>query len=179
MDTFVRICYNVGHETQRKCPTVRESKTSGHFDASGGQELPPGGANCKSFPKLCDTLAASVPVERVEGTSITADPWTPSEALPSAAQETAAALGERPPSRRLWDGPVAVETHRRSDPKAFWGSVFAVGGMAAVGGGLGVELSEARTSGAGTRRESHRTVEGEDMASYKKSPKVRGSPCVS
>lgn len=174
MDTFIRICYNRGHETSRKSPTVRDAKTSGHFDASGGQELPPGGESRKGFPKLRGTLASSVPAGRVEGTSVAADPWTPPAALPRTAQETATVLGERTSSRRLWDRPVDVETYRRPDPKAFWGSVFAFRGMAAAGRGVGVELSEARTSGAGTRRGSHRPVEAEDMAAYKKKPKSWG-----
>lgn len=165
----MRLASTQRHETSRNRPAIGTATPTGHSIAQGGHRSVgdrPGRGCLREF---------RIPVGR--GLSKTGAPWiaattNPRSSLQSlcGAEEAAGgAAHEGTPDQGLSNRFMDLETCGAVDPPAVWGTLPSLSCLEAPNP-VGVELSEARTSSAATRRGRDRPMETVPLAPYNKPP---------
>ena len=155
------------HETSRKPQATRTASPPSHPITPEGIIHGRGGQKSRSFDQLRLPMATRFPQERLQRTGMHSRDWTPSQTLSPAEKESHRPTLARSPSVRLFDGSLDHAAGRRSDRQRISDRLSSQSHLACPDG-IGVELPEAGTSGAGTRRSGHRRLEKSPLAGHKK-----------
>jgi hypothetical protein len=155
------------HETSRKPPATRTASPPGHPITPEGIIDGRGGQRSRSFDQLRLPMATRLRQEWFQRTGMRSCDWTPSQTLPSAEKETHRPSHAWSLSVRLFNGSLDHAESRRSDRPGISDRLSSQSYLACPDG-IGMELPEAGTPGAGTRRSDHRRLEKSPLAGHKK-----------
>lgn len=123
MDTIIKICYSMGHETLWDIQTTGKEKTSSDCLAEGGTQLSRRRRKTEIFFEFGGTLVPSLSEEGDKRASTQANAWTSTRIIAVAETETAANTGERTLVRRLLHRSVDAKEDCQGDRKAFRGTL--------------------------------------------------------
>lgn len=157
------------HETSWHTGSIRSAKTSGHFTATIGQDLRVCGSDTESLFKLGCSLDASLPQGRAERAATSACSGTTLTVVLGREAETENSACARSAEIWLLHGIVDPKTYRGSNPETFSDSLSPPPYLAADAG-AGLELAEAGKASHGEKAKSHRRMETNRLAGYKKKP---------
>jgi len=170
MDTLLKICYPMGHETPWHPRYIGKAKASSHSLARIRPELPLRGRESGRLFKFRGALASGLQEEGARGTSSQADARTPGVVVPKAKEKARRPSGRRASGCWLPHGSVDSKTDRIGDRQALWDTLLHRQ-LLEADGCPGLELPEAREKGPGAKRSSHPLLEAPRVAAYKKRPK--------
>lgn len=165
------------HETSGKPPATRTASPPGHPIAPEGIIDGRGGQRSRGLDQLRLPMATRLPQEWLQRTGMRSRDWTPSQTLSQEEKETHRPTLARSRSVRLFDGSLDHAAGRRSDRQRISDRLSSQSYLACPDG-IGMELPEAGTSGAGTRRSDHRRLEKSPLAGHKKKTLARGAHLV-
>lgn len=155
------------HETSRKPPATRKASPPGHPDAPEGIIDGRGGQRSRGLDQLRLPMATRLPQEWLKRTGMRSCDRTPSQALSPAKKETHRPTLAWSRRVRLFDGSLDHAESRRSDRPRISDRLSSQSYLACPDG-IGMELPEAGTEGAGTRRSDHRRLDKSPPAGHKK-----------
>lgn len=155
------------HETSRKPQATRKASPPGHPDAREGIIDGRGGQRSRGLDQLRLPMATCFPQEWLQRTGMRSCDRTPSQALSPAEKETHRPTLAWSRSVRLFDGSLDHAESCRSDRPRISDRLSSQSYLACPDG-IGMELPEAGTEGAGTRRSGHRRLEKSPLAGHKK-----------
>jgi hypothetical protein len=171
MDTYSNISYSVRHETPWNESTVRNTKASRHRDVESREAVPDGGRHLERQLKLGRTVESNSPEARAAWTSTETQYRTPVPHLRIAERKIEANPAERIASCRILQRLVDFEPNWGRDSQAIRCSLSDHARLACNVCRASVELAETREAGNAAGRRSHRALEENHLAEYKKKPK--------
>lgn len=157
----------MSHETSRKPQATRTASPPGHPIAPKGIIDGRGGQRSRGLDQLRLPMATRLPKERLQRIGMRSRDWTPSQTLAPAKKESHRSTLARSRGVRLFDGSLDHAAGRRSDWQRISDRLSSQSYLACPNR-IGMELPEAGTSGAGTRRSDHRRLEKSPLAGHKK-----------
>ena len=168
MDTFPEICYVVGHETTRKRPRTRKTKTSCHRPVAGWQITSSRRRHDRIFPKFHCPLVSGVAATGGQGTSDEADPRTTPWALGGTKAKAQTTFAQGSPGSRVFHQPVDIEAHGGAHRDTLRDTLSSRSCVENSPEGPGLELAEAGEKSDPAGREGDRSLEARHLAPYKK-----------
>lgn len=170
MDTSLKICYLLGHETLWNIKTARKAKTASHYFTESGTELSLCCVKVESFLKFRGPLVSGLQKKGRSGTSAQAGARTSTKVVKVSEAEVDTYTCKGPTIRRLLHQSVDSKADCKGDREAFWGALPPRTCVVADDR-VGLELAETRATSYREGRRSHRPVEETRVASNKKKQK--------
>ena len=171
MDTYSNKFYSVRHETPWNEPAARNTKTSCHRDAESREALPSRRGHAERQLKFGRPMESNSPEARTAWTSAETEHRTSLPHLKTAERKVETNLTERIASCRILQRLVDFEPNWGRDSQAIRYSLSDHARLASDVCRASVELAETREAGNAAGRRSHRALEENHLAEYKKKPK--------
>lgn len=158
------------HETKRNSARTGTSPSSCHRIVERRSWNLRSGEDCWCSCRLRSEVARCLQTRWHEGLGKQATTGSTAKAFPSRTSTVTPSVEKRPGCSQLSHQLVDTGASHRGNPQKLFRPVSPLTGLTNLKG-HGLELPETRTTSSRTRRESHRKVAQERLATYKKKPK--------
>ncbi len=169
MENSFTLCYSKCHETSGNPNATGEAAPTSNPVIGERDEFVGGGPTGKILRKLCVSMATGLSQGRREGAESPSFSGSSCQAFGAREEATVDPFAKRSFIFRLQHRPLDDAAGGRSNSEVLWNSLSSQPPLATPDR-VGMELSEARTSGSRKGREGDRTLEEKALAGNKKKP---------